>query len=123
MELESPFNDYSLQEVCFLLRFVYRPSDLTDSNLESVEQHLPGITRLANRRGRGFPAGGFPAHVMQLRLVRKSAPYVSGWAASLGWVLQRHARLSCLHRRSSACWVLAASMPQCTWQPSTSYWQ
>lgn len=59
MELESPFNDYSLQEVCFLLRFVYRPSDLTDSNLESVEQHLPGITRLANRRGRGFQQVGF----------------------------------------------------------------
>lgn len=49
VELESPFNNYSLQEVCFLLRFVYRPSDLTDRNLKGVEQHLPGITRLANR--------------------------------------------------------------------------
>ncbi|PRW44536.1 BTB POZ and TAZ domain-containing 1-like isoform X1 [Chlorella sorokiniana] len=48
MELESPFNDYSLQEVSFLLRLVYRPSDLTDRNLESVLEHLPGITRLAN---------------------------------------------------------------------------
>lgn len=48
-QLESPFNDYSLQEVSFVLRFAYRPSDLTDRNLESVLTHLEGITRLANR--------------------------------------------------------------------------
>ncbi|KAI7844816.1 hypothetical protein COHA_001695 [Chlorella ohadii] len=48
VELESPFNDFSLGEVSFLLRFMYRPADLHFRNLESVVQHLPGMTRLAN---------------------------------------------------------------------------
>lgn len=48
LELESPFSDYSLQEVVFCLRFLYSPADITPDNLAAVEQHALGAARLAH---------------------------------------------------------------------------
>jgi len=48
--LETPFNEHSLQEIVYLLRFLYVPSDATPANLQPIaDQHLPGVLRLAHK--------------------------------------------------------------------------
>jgi len=51
--LETPFNEHSLQETTYLLRFVYVPTDLTPANLEHLafQEHplLPGVLELAHK--------------------------------------------------------------------------
>ncbi|PSC67561.1 hypothetical protein C2E20_8768 [Micractinium conductrix] len=46
--LESPFKDFSLQEVAHLLRFLYNPEDCAPANLKAAEAQLPGVVRLAH---------------------------------------------------------------------------
>ncbi len=112
IELESPFNDYTLEEVSFLLRFMYRPADLND---------LPGITRLANRCGR-LRRLFFGVYIV--------CPSLSRWrkcCATSGQGLLRCCILCGWHSKVAhpmlVLWLLAASMPWCSWQPSTRSWQ
>ncbi len=48
LQLESPFHDFSLEEVLYFLRFVYQFIDANPSNLKAAAAHVPGIIRLAH---------------------------------------------------------------------------
>lgn len=48
LQLESPFHDFSLEEVLYFLRFVYQFTDANPTNLKAAAAHVPGIIRLAH---------------------------------------------------------------------------
>lgn len=59
VQLESPFSQFSLQEVVLALRLVYHPGDATRANLKAAAAHVGGIVRLAHAldvRGPLLPA-------------------------------------------------------------------
>lgn len=51
VELEEPFNDCTLFDAALILRFGYRPWDLTAVTLMAVQGSLPGLLRLAHKLG------------------------------------------------------------------------
>jgi hypothetical protein len=48
LQLETPFKDFTLEEVIFFLRFVYHTIDATAANFKLASAHAPGIIRLAH---------------------------------------------------------------------------
>lgn len=48
LQLETPFKDFTLEEVVYFLWFVYCTIDATAANFRLASAHAPGVIRLAH---------------------------------------------------------------------------